>query len=58
MPYKSDAQRRFFHSKGAAKAGIKPSTVKKYDRASKGKDLPEKVGSPWTRMKSQSKKQK
>jgi len=28
MPYKSDAQRRFFHSPGAAKAGIKSSKVK------------------------------
>lgn len=43
MPYKSDAQRRFFHSSGAKKAGITPSTVKEYDKASKGKDLPEKV---------------
>lgn len=43
MPYKSDAQRRFFHSKGAAKAGISKATVKEYDKASKGKALPEKL---------------
>lgn len=40
MPYKSDAQRRFFHSAGAAKAGISPSQVSEYDQASKGLDLP------------------
>jgi len=43
MPYKSDAQRRFFHSPGAAKAGITPAEVKEFDTASKGKKLPEKV---------------
>lgn len=36
MPYKSAAQRRFFHSPGAAKAGIKPATVKEFDKESKG----------------------
>lgn len=40
MPYKSDAQRRFFHSAGAEKAGISKETVKEYDKASKGKKLP------------------
>lgn len=43
MPYRSEAQRRFFHSAGAAKAGITPATVAEYDKASKGNDLPEKV---------------
>lgn len=43
MPYKSDSQRRFFHSKGAAKAGISKAEVKEWDAASKGKKLPEKV---------------
>lgn len=43
MPYKSDAQRRFFHSKGAAKAGISKATVSEYDKASKGKRLPERL---------------
>lgn len=41
-PYISDKQRRYFHY--AEKAGkIKPSTVKEFDKASKGMDLPEKV---------------
>jgi hypothetical protein len=40
MPYKSDAQRRYFHY--AQKAGkIKKSVVDEYDEESKGKDLPE-----------------
>lgn len=52
MPYKSDAQRRFFHSAGAKKAGITEAMVKEYDKASKGMKLPEKVKqkSPWTKM--------
>jgi len=49
MPYKSDSQRRFFHSPGAKKAGISKATVDEYDKASKGKKLPEK--SPWERIK-------
>ena len=44
MPYKSEAQRRFFHSAGAKKAGITSKQVKEYDNASKGKRLPEKHG--------------
>ena len=43
MPYASDAQRRFFHSAGAAKAGISEKTVEEFDAASKGKDLPDHV---------------
>lgn len=43
MPYKSAAQRRFFHSPGAIKAGIKPKTVKEFDKASKGLELPETI---------------
>lgn len=46
MPYKSDAQRRFFHSAGAKKAGITSDQVKEYDKASKGKKLPEKATLP------------
>ncbi len=42
MPYVSDAQRRFFHSPGAEKAGISQATVKEFDEASKGKVLPER----------------
>lgn len=42
MPYKSDAQRRYFHA--AEKLGlIKESTVKEFDSASKNLILPEKV---------------
>lgn len=41
MPYVSNKQRRFFHSEGAKKAGITPSEVKEFDKASKGKKLPE-----------------
>lgn len=44
MPYASDAQRRFFHTATAKEKGINPSTVKEYDTASKGKNLPERVG--------------
>ena len=51
MPYKSDAQRRFFHSAGAAKAGLKPSDVKEYDKASKGKKLPARVGKAKRKLK-------
>jgi hypothetical protein len=42
MPYKSDAQRRFFHA-AEERGEISPKTVKEFDRASKGKKLPEKV---------------
>jgi len=42
MPYESNAQRRFFHSKGAVKAGITSSTVKEFDASSKAVKLPEK----------------
>ena len=40
MPYKSEAQRRFFHTESAKKAGISPETVKEYDKESKGKKYP------------------
>ena len=39
MPYKSDAQRKFFHSKGAKKAGITKKMIKHWDKVSKGKKL-------------------
>lgn len=42
MPYKSDAQRRYFHA--ALKRGeISPKTVHEFDQASKGMKLPEKT---------------
>jgi hypothetical protein len=43
-PYKSDAQRKFFHTNTARKAGISPAMTKEWDQASKGqKHLPEHV---------------
>lgn len=42
MPYKSDAQRRFFNSEeGREKIG--EATVEEFNKASKGMDLPEKA---------------
>lgn len=43
MPFKSQAQRRFFHSAGAKKAGITAKEIKEYDKESKGKKVLEKV---------------
>lgn len=40
MPFKSDKQRKFFHTQTALDKGIKPSTVKEFDKASKGMELP------------------
>ena len=42
MPYVSDKQRRFFHTKTARRKGITKAMVEEYDKASKGKKLPEK----------------
>lgn len=42
-PYKSDSQRRFFHA-AESRGDIAPSTVKEFDKASKGMKLPERVG--------------
>ncbi len=44
MPYKSEAQRKFFHTDTARKSGITPKMVSEYDKASVGKSLPKKVG--------------
>lgn len=44
MAYKSDAQRKFFHTDTAKKKGITSKIVKEFDKASKGKKLPRKVG--------------
>lgn len=41
MPYDSAAQRRFFHTDTARRAGITPAMVREYDEASKGRKLPE-----------------
>ncbi len=40
MPFVSTAQRKYFHA-AEARGEIKPSTVKEYDKESKGKKLPE-----------------
>lgn len=42
MPYKSASQRRFFHA-AEARGDISSKTVNEFDKASKGKKLPEKV---------------
>ena len=39
-PYKSDAQRKFFNSIGAKKAGIKSKTIEEFNSESKGLKLP------------------
>ena len=43
MPYKSDAQRRWAHTKKGTKALGGSAKVSEWDKASKGKKLPEKV---------------
>lgn len=43
MPYKSEAQRRFFNSDRAKEKGISQKTVDEYNKASKGMSLPEKM---------------
>lgn len=40
MPYKSDAQRRYFHA-AEERGDISSKTVNEFDKASKGKKLPE-----------------
>jgi hypothetical protein len=42
MPYKSDAQRKKFHAL-AAEGKMKPEVVAEFDKASKGKKLPERI---------------
>lgn len=43
MPYKSDAQRKKFHAL-LAEGKIAPEVVAEYDKASKGKKLPARIG--------------
>ena len=43
MPYKSDAQRKWAHTKTGAKALGGKVKVMEWDQASKGKKLPTKV---------------
>ena len=42
MPYKSEAQRKKFHAL-ERRGKISHATVEEYDKASKGKKLPERV---------------
>lgn len=42
MPFKSQAQRRFFHA-AQERGDIPKSTVHEYDEKTKGKKLPEKL---------------
>jgi hypothetical protein len=49
MPYKSEAQRKYFHA-AEAKGDISPKVVKEYDKASKGKKLPQKKFSKLKKM--------
>ena len=57
-PYKSRSQQRYFHA-AEARGEMDPKTVKEYDKASKGKHLPEKVkGSKFSRLKKMMKKEK
>lgn len=39
-PYKSDAQRKFFHTLTAKKKGISEETVNEFDKTSKSLKLP------------------
>lgn len=39
-PYKSEKQRRFFHTDTARKQGITKKMVSEFDKASKGRKLP------------------
>ena len=43
MPYTSDAQRRWAHTKTGTEALGGPSKVAEWDKASKGKNLPERA---------------
>lgn len=45
MPYKSDRQRRYMHA-AAERGDISESVVDEFDKASKGKKLPESAPSP------------
>ena len=42
MPYSSQAQKAFFHSDRAKKAGITPEMVAQMDKESKGRKLPKR----------------
>jgi len=44
MPFVSDAQRRWGHTKAGLKALGGPEKLHEWDEATKGKELPERVG--------------
>lgn len=44
MPYRSEAQRKFFHSKGAKRAGLTKKDIAEWDKVSKGLKLPKRIG--------------
>lgn len=44
MPYASKAQQRFFHTDTARKKGITSAIVSEFDKATKGKSIPERKG--------------
>lgn len=46
MPYKSNSQRRWAHTRSGIKALGGKAKVAEWDAASKGKKLPEKVKKP------------
>jgi hypothetical protein len=56
VPYVSDSQRRKFHAM-ANRGQISESTVDEWDRATKGKKLPEKKGgtATWAKRRASSK---
>lgn len=45
MPYRSEAQRRFFHTDTARRQGISQGTVREFDSATRGRRLPERATS-------------
>lgn len=52
MPYKSEAQRRWAHTEKGIKALGGKKNVEEWDRESKGKKMPEKVGKKKSKLKS------
>jgi hypothetical protein len=55
-PFKSEAQRRFFNSPRATAAGLKPSTVEEFNKASVGMKLPDHVKPKFSGIKKKIKK--
>lgn len=46
MPYKSEAQRNWAHTKEGTEALGGPAKVQEWDEASKGHQLPDRIGKP------------